>query len=50
MDEAKKYCVLVKVWVWADDVKHAENIAETEINFYPAAGYAVVEVKEDEEV
>ena len=47
--ETKQYCVTVKVWVWAEDANRAEDIAKTEINFYPAAGYAVVEVNEDKE-
>jgi hypothetical protein len=55
MDETRQYCALVKVWVWAEDAKHAEQIAEEEMNFLtrvdnPVAGFAVVEVNEDGEV
>jgi len=53
--ETRQYCALVKVWVWAEDAKHAEKIAEEEMNFLmgvdnPVAGFAVVEVNEDGEV
>ena len=53
--ETRQYCALVKMWVWAEDTKHAEKIAEEEMNFLtgvdnPVVGFAVVEVNEDGEV
>ena len=53
--ETRQYCALIKVWVWAEDAKHAEEIADGEMKFLvgvdnPVAGYAVVEVNEDGEV
>lgn len=53
--ETKQYCALVKVWVWAEDAKHAEKVAEEEMHYLskldsPVAGFAVVEVNEDGEV
>jgi len=53
--ETKQYCALIKMWVWAEDAKHAEKVADEEMKFLvgvdnPVAGYAVVEVNEDGEV
>lgn len=53
--ETRQYCALVKVWVWAEDAKHAEKVAVNCMNYLcgsdaPIAGFAVVEVNEDGEV
>lgn len=53
--ETRQYCALVKVWVWAEDAKHAEKVAEEEMHYLskldsPVAGFSVVEVNEDGEV
>lgn len=52
--ETKQYCVTVKVWVWAEDAKHAMQIAADDMNYLcgldtPIAGFDVVEVNEDKE-
>ena len=53
--ETKQYCVTVKVWVWAENAEHAEDIVEGEMDFLvgvdnPVAGYMIGEAKEDQEV
>lgn len=53
--ETKQYCVAVKVWVWAENAEHAEDIVEGEMGFLigvdnPVAGYEIGEAKEDQEV
>lgn len=53
--ETRQYCALVKVWVWAENAKHAEKVAIDDMNYLcgldtPIAGFAVVEVNEDGEV
>jgi len=52
--ETKQYCVTVNVWVWADDVTHAEKTVEEELDFLhrldnPVSGFAVIEANEDQE-
>ena len=52
--ETKQYCVVLKVWTWAENAKHAEDVAQEEMTYLakcdnPIAGFAVVESYEDGE-
>lgn len=51
--EAKQYCVAVKVWVWAFDEEHANNIARYVMRCHldqDVAGYEIGDIEEDKEV
>lgn len=54
MSETKQYCVKVKVWVWADNAKHAEDIVIDQMEYLlgvdaPVNGFEVGEAHEDKE-
>lgn len=52
--ETKQYCVTVKVWVWAEDAKHAEDLVFNEMDYLIGVdnslnGFEMGEVQEDKE-
>lgn len=52
--KTKQYCVPVKVWVLAENAKHAEKVAVNSMNYLcgsdaPIAGFDIGEVKEGQE-
>ena len=54
-NETRQYCVTVKVWVWAFDTQHAEDLVADEMKFLvgvdnPLAGFDVVTAEEDKEI
>jgi hypothetical protein len=53
--EPRQYCVTVKVWVWALEPQHAEDIVSDEMKFLtgvdnPIAGFEVGQAEEDKEI
>ena len=53
--ETKQFCVMVKVWVWAENETDAKELVSDDMSFLctadtPVAGFDVVSVAEDKEI